>query len=279
MTNTGAKQTIEAFLDINRVSNFDPHALLRQADETDGKRMCLPVTAQIAWFRSKYPHGKIAVESGMDGGVIISKAKVYLDYKDSVEEFLAEGTVARAVQNMDENIRESCETSAISMVLRNAGFFIPGYEISSERTNFCEENSPSALVADNGEGAAHGERLKPKKERKTNAKKSARTQATIDENFTQDNALTEKPEGSILAEETDRMGTTHEEEFLDPEQALITQAMETLCPISKHKEKSLYEVLLTDPDSIRYIANKPERYPEVNMLCVKLCAMAQKQIA
>ncbi len=112
---------------LNRVEGFEPSMFVMDLTNlaTGEVRKRLPVNAQIAWFRLKYPMGKIAVsvKAGKNESQIAT-AKVYADVKDSVENYLAEGTVEKfPIKDKPEiAVIEWAQTSAIGLALKNAGF-------------------------------------------------------------------------------------------------------------------------------------------------------------
>ena len=118
--------SLEAIESINAVDGFDPSPFA--VDYTDlnssETRKRLPVVIQMAWFRIKYPEGKIAVivEPGKD--CYVANARVYPNYKDSPECFLAEATASRGycADKPSVSPREWAQTAAIGIALRNAGF-------------------------------------------------------------------------------------------------------------------------------------------------------------
>ena len=118
--------SLEAIESINAVDGFDPAPFA--VDYTDlnssETRKRLPVIIQMAWFRIKYPEGKIAVivEPGKD--CYVANARVYPNYKDSPECFLAEATASRGycADKPSVSPREWAQTAAIGIALRNAGF-------------------------------------------------------------------------------------------------------------------------------------------------------------
>ena len=118
--------SMEAIESINAVDGFDPAPFA--VDYTDlnssETRKRLPVIIQMAWFRIKYPEGKIAVtvEPGKD--CYVATARVYPSYKDSPDCFLAEATASRGycADKPSVSPREWAQTAAIGIALRNAGF-------------------------------------------------------------------------------------------------------------------------------------------------------------
>ena len=118
--------SLEAIESINAVDGFDPAPFA--VDYTDlnssETRKRLPVVIQMAWFRIKYPEGKIAVtvEPGKD--CYVATARVYPSYKDSPDCFLAEATASRGycAEKPSVSPREWAQTAAIGIALRNAGF-------------------------------------------------------------------------------------------------------------------------------------------------------------
>ncbi len=82
---------------INRVEGFDPTPFaVEYTDMNTGEsRKRLPVMIQMAWFRLKYPEGRIAVEVNPARDCFVATARVYPSYKDGPECFLAEATASR----------------------------------------------------------------------------------------------------------------------------------------------------------------------------------------
>ena len=82
---------------INAVEGFDPRPFA--VDYTDlgtgQTRKRLPVMIQMAWFRLRYPEGKISVEVTQVHDCFVAKARVYPNYRDPVECYLAEATASR----------------------------------------------------------------------------------------------------------------------------------------------------------------------------------------
>lgn len=112
---------------INAVEGFDPTQVAVEYDSFDGSKVLgLPVVMQIAWFRLKYPEGRISVtaEAGPYKDCIVARARIYRNYTDPVEQFLAEASASRSYSEKSPGIppREWAQTAAIGIALRNAGF-------------------------------------------------------------------------------------------------------------------------------------------------------------
>ena len=112
--------------EINRVEGFDAgeFAVEYTDMETGETRKRLPVVVQIAWFRLKYPDGKIAVSAVPEDGGFTASAKIYANYRDSAECYLAEAQAWRGPDEAKPGVsaREWSQTAAIGIALRNAGF-------------------------------------------------------------------------------------------------------------------------------------------------------------
>ena len=112
---------------LNRVEGFEPSVFVMDLTNlaTGEMRKRLPVNAQIAWFRLKYPMGRIAVsvKAGKNDSQIAT-ARVYANVNDGVENYLAEGTVEKfPIKDKPEiAVIEWAQTSAIGLALKNAGF-------------------------------------------------------------------------------------------------------------------------------------------------------------
>lgn len=79
----------EAMLDviskINAVDGFDPSAFVEEYEGPGGEPISgIPVAVQEAWFRLKYPEGRIAVhaEPGANKDSIVAHARIYKHYTD-----------------------------------------------------------------------------------------------------------------------------------------------------------------------------------------------------
>lgn len=111
---------------INAVEGFDPtpYAVDYTDLNTGETRKRLPVMAQIAWFRLKYPEGRISVQATPGKDCFVAIARVYPSYKDPAECFLAEATASRGYLEDKPSVspREWAQTAAVGIALRNAGF-------------------------------------------------------------------------------------------------------------------------------------------------------------
>ena len=141
-------QNLSVFEKINQVEGFDPAPFaVDYTDLTTGEvRKRLPVMAQIAWFRLKYPEGKIVVQAAPGKDCFVATARVYPSYKDPADCFLAEATASRGKCEDKPSVspREWAQTAAIGVALRNAGF---GLQFAIAGEEF-PENVGEALLAD-----------------------------------------------------------------------------------------------------------------------------------
>ncbi len=119
-------QNLTVLEKINQVEGFDPAPFaVDYVDLTTGEtRKRLPVMAQLAWFRLKYPEGKIVVQAAPGKDCFVATARVYPSYKDPADCFLAEATASRGKCEDKPSVspREWAQTAAIGVALRNAGF-------------------------------------------------------------------------------------------------------------------------------------------------------------
>lgn len=92
---------------INRIDGFDPTPFA--VDYTDlgtGEvRKRLPVMIQMAWFRMKYPEGRIAVQVNPAKDCFVATARVYPSYKDPIECYLAEATASEGYARINLRYR------------------------------------------------------------------------------------------------------------------------------------------------------------------------------
>lgn len=111
---------------INEISGFDPAPFAVDFTDlsTGETRKRLPVMIQMAWFRMKYPEGKIAVTTEPGKDCFVATARVYPSYKDPADCYLAEASASRgeAPDKPSVSPREWAQTAAVGIALRNAGF-------------------------------------------------------------------------------------------------------------------------------------------------------------
>lgn len=210
---------------IHQVDGFDPTPFA--VDYTDlgtGEvRKRLPVMIQMAWFRLKYPEGRIAVQVNSAKDCFVATARVYPNYKDATDCYLAEATASRGYCEEKPSVspREWAQTAAVGIALRNAGF---GLQFSMAGEDF----EPSA-VDELGISAAQPQTESAEKHEVSEPKpEPAQEEYTVNEPVQKE---------------------------LTPEEKLA-QAMNVPCPISKFSGKTLGEVLSLDPGAIKWVATK-----------------------
>ena len=139
------EEQYQKLCEINRVEGFDPAAFaVEYTDMNTGEvRKRLPVMIQMAWFRLKYPEGRIAVEVVPAKDCFVAKARVYPSYKDGPECYLAEATASRGPDPAHPTVspREWAQTAAVGVALRNAGF---GLQLGAVGEDF-SQNAPDEL--------------------------------------------------------------------------------------------------------------------------------------
>ena len=232
---------------INEVSGFDPMPFaVDYTDLNTGEvRKRLPVMIQIAWFRLKYPEGRIAVTVSPGKDCFVATARIYPSYKDPVDCYLAEATASRGYLPDKPSVapREWAQTAAVGIALRNAGF---GLQFSMAGEDF-ESVAPDEL------GVAGLPLLE--------AENPSSVQA--------------KPEssGAVTPEAANPPQTVKE---LTPEEKL-QQAMQVPCPIVKFGGKTLGEVLSMDPGAIKWVATKFTGSEEIKAAAKMICEYALNQ--
>ena len=232
---------------INEVSGFDPAPFaVDYTDLNTGEvRKRLPVMIQMAWFRMKYPEGRISVQVSPGKECFIATAKVYPHYKDPVECYLAEATASRGYLQDKPSVspREWAQTAAVGIALRNAGF---GLQFSMAGEEY-EGVVPNEL----GTAGMHVEEME-------NA-----------------SSMHEEPaNNSAGIPETENAEQPVKE--LTPEEKL-QQAMQVPCPITKFSGKTLGEVLPMDPGAIKWVATKFTGSEEIKEAAKMICEYALNQ--
>lgn len=240
---------------INKVEGFDPAPFaVEYTDLTTGETSKrLPVIIQIAWFRMKYPNGKIAVQVAAAKDCFVASAKIYADYKDSPEQYLSEATASRGycADKPSVSPREWSQTAAVGIALRNAGF---GLQFSMAGDEF-EKIAPNELGT---------------------VPSVSETQQTIAETVTgnfepNSNTVTNQDEEYIVADvcaEAPRELTLEEK---------VQEAMNIVCPIAKFNGKTLGEVLREDQNAIMWTATKFSGDEKIKEAAKLICEYSLEQ--
>ena len=142
------EEQYQKLCEINRVESFDPAAFaVEYTDMNTGEvRKRLPVMIQMAWFRLKYPEGRIAVEVTPAKDCFVAKARVYPNYQDGPECYLAEASASRGPDPAHPSVspREWAQTAAVGVALRNAGF---GLQFGAVGEDY-SQSSPEELTTE-----------------------------------------------------------------------------------------------------------------------------------
>ena len=90
--NDEKQAVLSAIQKINAVEGFDPTPLAVEYVDlnTQEKRLRLPVMAQLAWFRLKYPEGRVSVAVTAAKDCFVATARVYPSYTNLPDQYLAE---------------------------------------------------------------------------------------------------------------------------------------------------------------------------------------------
>ena len=245
MSQTSVSNAMTSMLNtIHKVEGFDPSVLAVEYVDltTQEKRKRLPVMAQLAWFRLKYPEGKIASDVVAEKDYFVASARVYVSYKDPVECYLAEATASRGKCEEKPSVspREWAQTAAVGIALRNAGF---GLQFAMAGEDF-ESLAPDEL------GLGTGMDVTPAASTGTGNATESEYEYTVEDT---------NPPKELTTEEK------------------VAQAMQVVCPISKFGGKTLGEVLREDPKAIRWVAEKYPGSEETRAAAKLICEYAMQQ--
>lgn len=239
---------------INAVEGFGPEPFaVEYADLESGEtRKRLPVMIQMAWFRLKYPEGKITTKVTNGKDCFVATARVYPSYKDGGDCYLAEATASRGylAEKPSVSPREWAQTAAVGIALRNAGF---GLQFGMAGEDFpavapdelgMPEDGTDVLIehAESGaeEPVPQPQPAVPQTPKNIMEMPAAQMQqSAVPGSGTQQNAVSQKPVQQEL---------TYEER--------IQKAMSMPCPIKKYAGKTLGDLVVTDPKALNWIVNK-----------------------
>ena len=244
---------LPAIENINKVDGFDPTPFaVEYTDLNTGEtNKRLPVLIQIAWFRMKYPNGKISVQVAPAKDCFVATARIYPDYKDSPEQYLAEATASRGLCADKPSVspREWSQTAAVGIALRNAGF---GLQFSMAGDEF-EEIAADELGLT---GTVDGNSSSVASEK--NGNEPAPEASKADEEYTASPEYTEPPKELTLEER-------------------VQEAMKVPCPISKFNGKPLGEVLREDQHAVVWTATKFSGDEKIKAAAQLICEYALDQ--
>ena len=228
---------------INAIEGFDPSVFAVDYNDlsTGETRKRLPVMTQIAWFRMKYPNGRIAVTATPNGDCFVAAAKIYAHYKDAENEFLAEATASRAPTTDKPSVsaREWAQTAAIGVALRNAGF---GLQFAIAGEDF-SEFAPNELETPQDAS-------------------DAGTLASAFSGVLREDDTNTKPKRELTLEER------------------YQQAINVVCSIKKFAGKTLGDVVKMEPGFVKWVAEKYTGEDEILRESAKvICEYAKAQAA
>jgi len=235
------KDAILKIESINAVEGFDPMLFAQTFGNMNenSERKHLPVKIQMAWFRLKYPEGRIAVEVKAERDYFIAKARVYTHFANPDNHYLAEGSASRGYtkENPTVSPREWAQTAAVGIALRNAGF---GLQADIAGESF-EDNTLNEFAG------------------------MPFTVSSVIENASAtpvNNTAVETTGQNISQTEIipETQSTEATQMQIEPELTPLEKAMAAMCPIAKHKDKTLGEMILVDPGALAYVAKSSDKY-------------------
>lgn len=227
---------LEAISRINAVEGFDPAPLAVQYDDLNSgeSRKKLLVMVQMAWFRLKYPEGRVAISVSPGKDCFVATAWVYHHFSDPPEQFLAEATASRGCLQDKPSVspREWAQTAAVGIALRNAGF---GLQFGATGDIY-DGPAVNELAEISWGGAASP--MPP---------------------------IVESPAPAAPPSE--------------PAETPLEQVLKLPCPISKHKGKTLGDVLREDPKALVWVANKFKGDEKISAGARLICEQAMEESA
>lgn len=245
MSSDNKQATLVAIAQINAVEGFDPTPLAVEYSDLNGgeSRLRLPVMAQLAWFRLKYPEGRIAITVVPGKDCFVATARVYHHFSDQPEQFLSEATASRGYLADKPSVspREWAQTAAVGIALRNAGF---GLQFGAAGDSF---DSPAVDEL----GGIIWSNNAPQAQDMSDPDLAALHQAKSAEIIT--------PPAS--------------------QETPLALAMKRLCPINKYKDKTLGELVQLDPNALVWVANKFTGDATLSEAAKLICEQALQETA
>lgn len=245
-----AKQvTMAAIERINAVDGFDPAPLAVEYTDlsSNESRRRLPVMAQMAWFRLKYPEGRISVSVSPAKDCFVATARIYAHYNLPADQYLSEATASRGYLADKPTVspREWAQTAAVGIALRNAGF---GLQFSAAGDSF---DTP---VVDELGAITWG----------ADPTNSGPASGTV-----QSGPAPAAPAAPPAAPPMPAV----------PEADPLEKAMQIPCPINRYKGKTLGDMVKIDPKALIWIISKYPEDNEIGAAARLICQHAQEQSA
>lgn len=243
---------------INAVEGFDPTPLAVDYTDFDSGTVSkrLPVMTQLAWFRLRYPDGRLTIAVKEANGGFVAKVRVYKDYKDGDDQFLSEAEAFRAYNPQKPTVspREWAQTAAIGIALRNAGFGLQ-FHAAGDSFDWNVENE----LAGRQEAMSAPPFIAPDAAASIPATPPAQLAQSGPQQQPQQAAAEPAAPPSAPAQ---------------PPEGPLEQAMKMPCPIAKYKDKTLGDLMMLDPGALAYIAKSEKYDPAVVAGAVLICEHA-----
>ena len=209
----------------------------------------------LAWFRLKYPEGKIAGSVTKEKDCFVGTARIYCSYKDDPEQYISEATVSRSYCEDKPSVspREWAQTAAISMALRNAGFGLQFDMVSDDFSSV----APDEFGADWSEkpGAAPAADL-------------PQDESGLDDALAALSDAIEARSPTVTPPAEEKKAT------IDGQ---YEAACKVPCPIKKYEGRTLGDLITLDPRALKWIAEKYEGNPETKAAAIVICEYAMLQ--
>jgi len=243
--------TLEKIKSVNSVEGFYPEELAEQYTDLGSQetRTHLPVSAQVAWFRLKYPDGRIDPNIDYFGnGECVASCKVYADRHDPVDQYLAKNTATRRIDaNMPSiPVRDWAITAAIGRALTTAGFglafdhsgdiyagMVPAESAQQQQQSHPDNVVPFTMPGDPGEPV------------------------TVDQ--CQQVKIPDLSAATPAVSEPKRPQT-------------LEDALNTPCSLSKFKGKTFQEILRNPQDAgiVKWIVKNPDRVTDMTLKAAQI---------
>ena len=258
MSNSNStSSSLEKIKSIHKVDGFEPSQLaVEYTDFNTGEtRLRLPVMSQLAWYRLVFPQGKISVSVSPQKDFYVALARVYQNYNDSVDAFLAEATASRKYDPEKPTVspREWAQTAAIGIALRNAGF---GLQFGAAGDAF---DQPAVDEVGNLIQASETMQLPQISDSGEDMKMSVPEP--------QDSPITGEDKQNDVTQKSTSI------EDVDP----LEKAMSMVGPLSKNglSGKTLGEIAQLDPKALVWVATKYNGDPEIVAGAKLICEASQ----
>ncbi|MBE5813099.1 MAG: hypothetical protein E7314_05540 [Clostridiales bacterium] len=269
-------EKIKAVKDLNYVDGFEPKDYMRKIDEDkENPKWYLDVKYRILWFRLCHKNGRISTKifSHTDKSAVV-EAKIYLDYKDSADQFISSATSQKNIEDSPSYL-EWAETAAIGRALSNGGFGIQfcdrleGNDVQPTESGVDIDKISKPLPEVSSQNVGNG--IKPN---------IVNASSTIPKENVFSGKTVTPITNNVISNEVQKQAENDPDKLIKElmDKMNIEECLDEKVPFGENKGKTLRQLSQNNVGLIQWIANKYTGEPlKIRAAAKKLCNEALQQ--